>query len=355
MCMQEFRHASPNGRFIILVPTVALLDQWYVSLVEDLRIPRNAISCFSGQDKTDSPNIVNLIVLNTGRELAANIVDDYDTFLIVDECHRCGSPMNAKALRGEHSAVLGLSATPRREYDEGFDTYIVPALGPIIYEYGYADAYKDGVIVPFHLKNVRVNLTQIEQSEYDRLTNQAARHLQKLGQDNMSERLKRILQRRASVSSSAIMRVPVAAKLAGMHRGQRTIIFHERLDKANMLATILANSHHSVTIYHTGINPVVRRDNLLLYRQGAFDILVTCKALDEGMNVPETTIAIIVSSTASLRQRIQRLGRVLRPASGKNEATIYTIYATDQEERRLDKEAKSLSGIASVQWLRGQR
>jgi superfamily II DNA or RNA helicase len=70
------------------------------------------------------------------------------------------------------------------------------------------------------------------------------------------------------------------------------------------------------------------------------------------MNAPETTVAVIASSTASVRQRIQRLGRVLRPAPGKTHATVYTIYATASEEQRLRKEENGLHGVASVAWLK---
>ena len=88
------------------------------------------------------------------------------------------------------------------------------------------------------------------------------------------------------------------------------------------------------------------------FARAFFDILITCRALDEGINVPETAVAIIASSTASMRQRIQRLGRVLRPAKDKSEATIYTFYATDVEEHRLKEEAQRLAELTTVTWLR---
>ena len=354
MCMSRFRSLQANPTFLIVVPTAALLDQWYVSLLEDFAVPEEAISSFSGEEKADEVNAVNLIVLNTARELAQEIASQHNTFLIVDECHRAGSPVNARALRGNHEATLGLSATPEREYDEGFQEYVVPALGQIIYNYDYLKAYRDKVISPFQLINIRVELLEDEKEKYDELSRRAAREIRKIESTSTpSERLKRILQQRAAVSAAAAMRIPVAAKLTDDHRGQRTLIFHERVDKANILKEILVNREHSATLYHSKIAPVVRRDNLKLYRYGVFDVLISCRALDEGTNVPETAVSIIASSTASLRQRIQRLGRVLRPAAGKSTATVYTIYATDQEEQRLIHEARSLEGITSVQWRQG--
>jgi superfamily II DNA or RNA helicase len=68
------------------------------------------------------------------------------------------------------------------------------------------------------------------------------------------------------------------------------------------------------------------------------------------MNAPETTVAIIASSTTSRRQRIQRLGRVLRPHKNKTQATIYSLYCTNTEEKNLQAEAAELEGKVKVTW-----
>jgi len=155
------------------------------------------------------------------------------------------------------------------------------------------------------------------------------------------------------ISSGAKMRIPVAAKLAEQHLNERTLIFHERVASAENIRNILSARNHNTTIYHSNMGSAYRRDNLKLYRRGVFDILISCRALDEGLNVPETKIAIIASATASHRQRIQRLGRVLRPHKGKTAATIYTLYVTEQEEQRLIHEAREFEDIASVTWYKG--
>jgi superfamily II DNA or RNA helicase len=291
------------------------------------------------------------MVINTARREAPSISERSPTFLIVDECHRAGSPENAKALQGSYIAALGLSATPEREYDEGFEEYIYPTLGPVIFTYGYVEAYNDGVIVPFKLTNVRVDLLSNEQQMYKAFSKRIAKaiHMLRKGQGT-EETLKRLLQQRAAVSATAAMRIPVAGRLLENHRGSRCLVFHERVAAAELLAEVISRRGHRVTLYHSGITPLIRRDNLKLYRRGQFDVLVCCRALDEGINVPETSVAIIASSTASSRQRIQRLGRVLRPALGKEHSDVYTIYATEQEEHRLRSEAVLLQGITDVSW-----
>ena len=353
-CMQEFWKRYADGRVVILVPTLTLLDQWYVSLREDFGVPSEEIACFSSQEKANKPRTVNVLVINSGRHLVCKLAAGLKIFLIVDECHRAGSPENAKALQGKFVATLGLSATPQREYDSGFEDHVIPALGAVIFEYDYSQAYRDGVVAPFELVNVRVDLLPHEQKEYNHLTKRAALLLRKVQsakvEVGIQENLKRVLQMRAAVSAMAKMRLPVAAKIVEQNRGARTIVFHERISAANSLFDVLQQRNHSVCLYHSKIAPEVRRDNLRLFRRGVFDVLISCRALDEGMNVPETMVAVIASSTASLRQRIQRLGRVLRPAKGKQKAVIHTLYATAQEYKRLLKEAEQMDSVAQVVW-----
>jgi len=159
-------------------------------------------------------------------------------------------------------------------------------------------------------------------------------------------------QARARVTARASMRIPTTVRLLRKHRGHRTLVFHESIDDAEMICKELCRDGHRATIYHSRIGESVRRDNLRLFRRGVFDVLVCCRALDEGINVPEACVAVIASATASGRQRIQRLGRVLRKVPGKDHAAVYTLYATKEEEARLAEEEAKLLGIASIKWQR---
>jgi superfamily II DNA or RNA helicase len=351
MCIAHFMSGNPNGHVVILVPTVALLDQWYVDLSEDLGLEDEEIASYSGRAKPQSPRPVNVVVMNTGREVAPRLSAERPTLLIVDECHRAAPSQNARALRGEHQATLGLSATPHREYDRGLEEVLIPRLGPIFFSYDYADARRDGVITEFSLLNISVPLQPDEQKRYDSLTHRVGKAMRvvQAGEEDR-EKLKRLLRMRASVSGGALLRVPVSVNVAMKHRGRQMVIFHERIPAAEEIAEILGARGLTATIYHSKISDVVRRDNLRLFRRGAFQVLVSCRALDEGVNVPEAEVGIIASSTASSRQRIQRLGRVLRPARGKDRALVVTLYATAVERQRLETEAESLDAASEVKW-----
>lgn len=351
MCMNHFRNVNPDARFIIIVPTTALLDQWYVSLIEDLHLPTDAIVTYSGEGSPAEPGIVNIMVVNTARKRAPQLAMP-DTMLIVDECHRTASESNAQSLKGSYAATLGLSATPERQYDNLYQQVLVPALGPIIYRYNYKNALQDGVIVPFNLTNVKTDMTTSEQQRYDAATIDIAASYHKFQQGLLTKQtLVRKLQHRSRISSTSRHRVPATIRLVEDNRDGRILIFHESIQWATAIQRILSIRGINATIYHSHISPEFRRDNLRLYRTGVFSVLVTCRALDEGVNIPETNVAIVASSTASTRQRIQRLGRVLRPAVNKEDATIYTIYATQQEEERLAHEATNLLGVSKVTWM----
>ena len=81
------------------------------------------------------------------------------------------------------------------------------------------------------------------------------------------------------------------------------------------------------------------------------DALVTCKALDEGFDYPEIDAALILSSSSSRRQRIQRMGRVLRITANKQNALIVTVYSSKTEFDKLREESNryKLEGVP-IKW-----
>ena len=331
---------------LIVVPTAALLEQWweeaasYFSLqLDDIHILRA-----SGRLRTGS---INIAVINTASELPPSGRWS-NLFLIVDECHKAASDSFRKVLNIENTASLGLSATPERPYDDGLEDVLVPALGPVIYKYDYAAALADGVIVPFTLNNIVFELEEDRQAEYDKLTKAIARSIQAQGFED--QRTLALMLKRARVLNLSMNRVRIALKLVAVNRTKRTLIFHEDIQACEVLVGVLQNAKIPATIYHSQMPVRKRAEALRQYRSGEAHVLVTCRALDEGFNVPETQVGIIAASTATRRQRIQRLGRVVRPAADKDTAHIYTLVATRPEIERLKEEEAELDGVASVRW-----
>lgn len=350
-CVLDLLKRKPDTAVVIVVPTVALLDQWVVVLTDDLGVPPEDIAMFGGGRRPTRARLFNVMVINTARSVAPTIAAERPTFLIIDECHRAASVHNALSLRGGHAATLGLSATPERDFDDLFSEVVVPILGSVIYRYDYRQALTDQVITPFDLTNVYVPLTLDEQGKYDMLTRRLVPMFRRRERgEAVDDQLHRLLRDRARVSTSAEMRIPAAVKILEGHKRARAIVFHEQIAAADIIAQVLLSRSHRAAVYHSGIGQHVRQDNLRLFRRGEIDVLITCRALDEGINVPDASLAVIVASTASTRQRIQRLGRVLRPAQGKDRAQIYTVYASEPEAERLRQEEAGLEGVNAVAW-----
>ena len=349
-CAAKFIESNPKVKVLILVPTITLQDQWRASLIEDLGVHESEINTPTGRP-TGRLNRFNVVVINSARNgLPSDCVHDR-IFLIVDECHRSGSKENSKALGIRAVATLGLSATPERESDNGFLELIAPALGPVIFSYDYKQALNDGVICKYELINIKAPMTDDEQKEYDTHTRKVSKIAAMVNAGIADEgRLKLALIARNRVSIGAVSRLGIAAKLALQHKGERVIIFHENINGADALHKALNQLSANCTIYHSSLSTSLRRSNLAEFRAGTFNILITCRALDEGMNIPETNIAIVASSTKSTRQRIQRLGRVLRPHKRKAMALIYTLYCTKHEFENLKTEEGNISDEIKVSW-----
>lgn len=78
--------------------------------------------------------------------------------------------------------------------------------------------------------------------------------------------------------------------------------------------------------------PGERKEFLDLFRAGTYTVLVTSKVLNEGVDVPAVAVGIILSGSASVREHVQRLGRILRPAPGKEQALLYELVSAGTSE-----------------------
>lgn len=370
---------------IIIVPTAALLDQWLVSLLDKLNIPREKIAIFYGQKKESLDNrTLFLYIVNSAREYISehskNHFSGDDTFLIADECHRYGSKENSKIFQVNYSYALGLSATPERYGDFGFEEKIAPNLGKIIFSYSYNDALRDGIIPPYKLKRMKVRLTEQEYRQYEEYTSQISKvsrilfskyprlkavkpseFFKRLGslyektRDNMITRYTSLLNVRKGIVHTSRSKLEALKWLISNEnlKNERVLIFHERIEVAEKIFEYLEKRSFKVGIYHANLPFDKRLENISNYRKGNINILVSCRALDEGFDVPEASTGIIVTGTSSVRQWIQRMGRILRRTPGKKFSRIYVVFVDlvekdvfkETELREFEKEALSVESI----------
>ncbi len=348
-CIQDVLN-SPKGpkKVLILVPTINLLDQWVLDLQKHLK---QKIDKLGGGFKTNFREDICVATYASFKKLSDSI-DRKDIFLICDECHKVGTENLGKILKKNWGATLGLSATPERDFDDNFEEIIIPILGPIIYEYDYSRAYLDKVISKFKLLNIYAPLTEDEDEDYLRVTKKIAKRIGILGGlDKKDQILKLLFLERKRLVNNAFNRIPSAVKAIQQIKKNKWLIFSETIIQAEKLKKILDNYGFKSAEYHSKISPILRMHNLYLFKNDLIEILITCKSLDEGFDYPELDSAIILSASSTSRQRIQRLGRVIRNSSKKREALVISIYCTNEEYEKLTIEQKAHEKIGiEVQW-----
>ena len=368
-------------KIVIILPTTSLLDQWHEELKEKLHL-NSELGIYYGEQKDDYlSKSVMLYVINSARkdflEHSIDIKKKSDIFLILDECHRYGSEKNAEIFKAKYDFVLGLSATPERRQDYGFERILEKEIGKIIFNYTYTNALNDNIIPPFKLIRLYVPLSSEEKSFYDEMTlklrkfflfitNKAPKlksssydFFKELSEVRKNSSDKELIDAIDNFTSLANKRKEIIhnseKKILALDwlfknqlkNNERTLIFHERTDGADKIYELLKEKGYEVEIYHSNLNQNFRREVLRKYKQNEYQILVTCKALDEGLDVPSTSNGIIVASTASVRQRIQRIGRILRKSPGKDTSIIYSILIENLEDNIIDhEEIKEIERIA---------
>jgi len=372
-------------RVVIVVPTAVLLDQWLIEAMDKLHVPRENIGVFYGKEKEDLKNKRILIyVVNSARENLKKHYEAFfksdDLFLIADECHRYGSKENSKIFELPFSYTLGLSATPERRGDYGFEEKLVPNLGDVIYTYTYSDALKDGIIPSYKVVRVMVRLTKPETLAYEKLTKRISRLLNQLmikysqlrkasctsflkklnrlyeeTQDELIERLIVFLNRRKSIVHTSESKLRALKWLVEEEKlgEDKVLIFHERIEIAERILEYLKETGFAAGIYHSKMPLKERLASISEFKDGKINVLVACRALDEGFDVPAAETGIIVAGTSSVRQWIQRMGRILRRSPSKDCSKIYVVFVdvvepdvfASRDLKEFEKEAKEVELI----------
>lgn len=127
----------------------------------------------------------------------------------------------------------------------------------------------------------------------------------------------------------------VCELLHSIDAGKRVLIFSESIEQAELLYGLLKENYGGrVGRYHSKAGKQANENALERFRSGDIFILIACKALDEGIDVPDAGIGIILSGTGMQRQRIQRLGRILRRSARKERAELYYLFVKESAEEK---------------------
>ena len=224
---------------------------------------------------------------------------------------------------------MALSATVERS--DGNEHLIYLACGELVYRITYRELIRYGLVVPVRHYRIYVDLTEEEREEY--------------------ERAKNVLQLK-SIAGKASAKIDVACKIAlfEYELGSKILIFTQYVNQAEEIYKKLREHVRQVAL----ITGETRDRDLILkqFAKGNVKILVATTVLDEGVDVPDADVAIIVSGTGSSRQMIQRIGRVVRAVPGKTEARVYEIVARRTIEEALSENRHPKEEIEEVECVK---
>lgn len=328
----------------IVVPRVGLIDQW----AEEFRSMGyvKPLGKFGGKHGAENEwRDINIWTIDTARKYI-NHEHQPGSMLVVDECHRSTSPTRRQIYKMKPDWCLAVSASA---FDGG--TYLVNLVGGgLCFNYDFEDALADGVVSDYEINSVSFDLTDDNQEIYDATTEEIklARRIIKSNwnapqnyslwpswvaemaattEDPIFRRLQMLWLERKRVVWQDPARLMISLDLIDEHKGERIVIFHQQIEECDKLGILLKERGVSCGIEHSGRPMRERKATVEGFRKGKFDVLITCRTLDEGFNVPNISVGIIAASSSTSTQMIQRVGRVIRKAARKGKALIYRICA----------------------------
>lgn len=276
-------------------------------------------------------------------EFRGLLVGGQHLFMVADEVHRLGATSASQLLTLDTGARLGLSATPERAGDpEGTAQILDYFEGIVPPPFGLEDAIKAGALTPYAYNVHTVALQDDERAEWIKATDEFRRLYARSmaaggdGSDDPSARLKLLLIRRARIVKGARAKVALAGRiLADAYRpGQRWIVYCDDQDQlAEVKRSIAQSGLDDVYEYHSAMIGDRARTLEVFGERGG--VVVSIRCLDEGVDIPSVTHALILASSKNPREFIQRRGRVLRRSPGKALAHLHDVIVapeTDDED-----------------------
>ena len=307
--------------------------------------------------------------------------------VIADECHRFGGESNRTVFDCRHDAILGLSATPPSESDgresEDSDDWtnaevVIDRIGDVFYNMRYKEALKQDLISPFEVIYLSIPLEPVEDMMYDNHTkrigkaikgirskyghligkysnrsldeqlNAIEKQVPDLGRDRDVRRYREEAMKRRELVWNTPNRkfayLSVIEETESKSPESQVMVFHEQISQLEDIVAPMdrrggGESHAAdkrladlaeraeLAMYHSKQDPQWNSLSMDLFREGSRKIMLSVKALAEGVDVPSADVGIIRVSTGSVRQRIQTIGRMLRK-SGAEKASIYIFHVT---------------------------
>lgn len=332
---------------VVVVPYVVLLEQW----LEDLKeFQISAIACYESKNKwlprvEENIRLFNenvrdkLFLITTTKTLIssdfqrciATIKGDY--IFLADEMHHLTSDMMRQSLPQNAKYRLGLSATLMTKYNSAQMEELKAYFGGIIYEYSMKEAIETGCLTRYFYYPIYVELTDEEKSDYYEVSKKISKAMMLAGNDLDDDDnipLKALLSQRGRILASASNKLIKLKEMAPQFKDKANLIIYcgdkieSNVKYIDKVYEIVNNEEGIISAKFTAEeNPQQRRDILDLFGKKVIQALIAIRCLDEGVDIPQLETAIIMSSGTNPKEFIQRRGRILRKAAGKQYSYIY--------------------------------
>lgn len=374
-CRGVFEHATGSGKtftaleaarshlekglpVLILVPSSLLLKQWHLEV--KIEFPETiTMLAGDGNNEWQRPQRLNRFSMQNPTEDARVIIATMQTaatdnfrqclrqgehlMLIADEVHQIGSPHNSQCLQINTGHRLGLSATPQRYGDPEGTAKIFAYFGSVVPPpITLSDAVKSGRLVKYEYHPHTIRLTEEEAKDWKKKTRQIGIEIQKQntsdGRIKLSDDIKMLLIQRSRIAKKASAKPGLAAKILKEYykEGQSWLIYCEDSEQLSETMLQLKLIGINPAEYHTSMEG--DKEATLVWFRRFGGVLVSINCLDEGVDIPTVTHALILASSQNPRQFIQRRGRVLRKADNKylayiHDAIVVPISIDDEPEQ----------------------
>jgi superfamily II DNA or RNA helicase len=388
-CARQITLLSNRYLLVISCPYQHLIQQWkreidkYSLEYDKLIIADSSVPLWKKELADSVANLSlnylnNLIVLTTNRGLSSkdfiSILAGHknipDAMIIADEVHGLGSLKNQRGLTDFYKYRLGLSATPKRWFDDIGTQCLYDYFSDVISEFGLDKAVStinpathQTYLTPYKYLLNFANLNNEELEAYIEKSKKMTILMQ--GSKGDLDKQKRIFElllfERANIIKNADAKYETLRTiLASLETPKWTIIYcsPQQIDKVMDIVNEFGFSTHRFTM-NEGVQSDKRYGNisereylLKCFGDGDIDILVAMKCLDEGIDIPQARQAIFLSSSGNPREYVQRIGRILRRFPEKEEALVFDIIVTPGIEKLSTDMAKTELKIFSKELLR---
>ncbi|AEA12143.1 type III restriction enzyme, res subunit [Thermoproteus uzoniensis 768-20] len=311
IAMAALARASTTA--LILAVTQELAAQWAERLRRHLGVSPGML----GAGKHDVRDVT-VAIYNSAVKYVDELVGKFGV-VVFDEAHHVpAETFKEIALALDSPFRLAISATPKRE--DGNELLIYEAVGPLVYRATYTEMIEAGLVVPVEHYRIYIKPSPEEEQEYRSVQSTT---------DNAI-----VLRNIASQISS---KIPIAVEIVKREvaLGHKVLVFTQFLEQAKAVYDKLREE--SIRSELITSEERDRSSAFSRFLSGAAKVVVTTTVLDEGVDVPDADVAVIVSGSGSKRQMLQRVGRVVRRAPGKSVARVYELIARGTIEEALSE------------------